>query len=84
MIRFRLERRPQSTKLTWSEIKEVILIGFFLVFSLYLLFLSALLLTGDGVIIRSLSGSFGVFTVIAVVGLVALGVDRLVSHYRAR
>jgi hypothetical protein len=70
--------------LTWSEIKEVILIGFFLVFSLYFLFLSALLLTSDGVIIRSPSGPFGVFAMIAVVGLVALGVDRLVSHYRAR
>lgn len=84
MIRLKLERRTDSTKLAWSEIKEGLVGIFFLVFSLGFLFVSVLLLTSDGIIIRSSSGLFEVLVVVMAVGLVALGVERLVSRSRVK
>jgi hypothetical protein len=84
MIRFRIERRPESTKLGWSEIREGLVDAFFLVFSLGFLFLSVLLLTSDGIIIRGSSKPFEVATAVVAVGLVALGVERLVRHWREK
>lgn len=84
MLGFKIERRPESTKLGWSEIKEGLVSAFFLVLSLCLLFLSVLLLTSDGIIIRSSSNLFEVFAVVMAVGLVALGIERLISHSRVK
>jgi len=55
---------------------------YFLAFSASFLFLFHAILTSDGIIIRSSSKPFEVVTVLVAVGLVALGVDRLVRGWR--
>jgi len=84
MIRFKIERRPESSKLRWSEIREELGDAFLLVLAVCFLFLSVLLVTSDGIIITSFSKPFAVVAVVMGVGLVALGMDRLVGHARGR
>jgi len=84
MIRIKIERRPQSTKSGWSEIREELGDASLMVLALCFLFLSVLLVTSDGVIITSFSKPFAVLAVVVAVGLVALGADRLVRSWRGK
>jgi small neutral amino acid transporter SnatA (MarC family) len=84
MIRIKIERRPESAKLGWSEIKEGLGDACLLVLALCFLFLSVLLVTSDGIIITSFSRPLAVVTVVVAVALVALGVERLVRGSREK
>jgi len=84
MLRLRIERRPRSSKLGWAEIREELGDASLLVLAICFLFLSVLLVTSDGIIITSFSKPFAVVTVVVAVGLVALGVDRLVRSWRGK
>ena len=84
MIRIKIERRPQSDKSGWAEIREELGDASLLVLAVCFLFLSVLLVTSDGVIITSFSKPFAVVTVVVATGLVALGVDRFVRQWRGK
>jgi hypothetical protein len=84
MLRLKIERRPESTKLGLAEIKEGLGDACLLVLALCFLFLSVLLLNSDGIIITSFSKPFAVVTLVVAVGLVALGVDRLARGWRGK
>ncbi|NVM23135.1 MAG: hypothetical protein HWN68_15295 [Desulfobacterales bacterium] len=84
MIRIKIERRPKSTKSAWAEIREELGDASLLVLAVCFLFLSVLLVTSDGIIITSFSKPFAVVTVVVGVGLVALGVERLVRSWRGK
>jgi hypothetical protein len=55
-----------------------------LILALCFLFLSVLLVTSDGIIITSFSKPLAVVTVVVAVGLVALGIERLVRSWRGK
>jgi len=55
----------------------------FVAFSMCFLFISVLLLTGDGIIVVILSVPFSVAKIVAGVGILALGIHMLVSHSKA-
>jgi hypothetical protein len=84
MIRIKIERRPESNKSGWAEIREGLGDVSLLVLALCFLILSVLLVSSDGIIITSFSKPFAVFTVVVAVGLFALGVDRLVRGWRGK
>ena len=84
MIRIKLERRPESSKSGWAEIREELGDASLLVLAVCFLFLSVLLVTSDGIIITSFSKPFAVVVLVVAVGLGALGVERLVRGWRAK
>ena len=84
MLRLKIERRPESSKSGWAEIREELGDASLLVIALCFLILSVLLVTSDGIIITSFSKPFAVATLLVTVGLVALGADRLVRSWRGR
>ena len=85
MIRLRIERRtgPES-KLSWSEVKEIMADLLLVIFGLWLLGHFIMFWIGGWLVIGEPSKPILVVETIMALGIIVLGIDRWRAHRRAK
>lgn len=84
MIRIKIERRPESTKLGWEKVKEAIGDGLLISLGLWVLGHLVLFWIGGWIVIGEPSKPILALETAGALGIIALGIDRWRSHSKAK